>query len=348
MIVQLLDSLKAWVKGQPAYYAARRRLVELATRHIAGPTDSASAEDDLVVVCLVRNGELFVRSFIEHYIALGARQIVLLVNRPSDRTVEIARRYQQVTILRCDLPFKRFQFDMREAMVRRYGRRGWVLYADIDEHFHYPHADRLPIHELLRYLNRHGYTAVVAQMLDMFSGDALQAHRSSVDDRLADFYQFYDLSALEKYEYSSRYAGKNTASNPAIKIHMGGIRKLLFGAECLLIKHPLMRMTPDMVAFDGTTHDIRNARVADFSCVLLHYKFISALPEQTVSAIREGQYWQGSAEYRLYHKVLEHNPNLGIRQPSSLQLRTADDLIEQGFMVVSPAYEDWVQHGQQR
>ena len=46
--------------------------------------------------------------------------------------------------------------------------RNWVLCVDIDELFDYPFRREIPTVDLLRYLNRCGFTAVVAQLLDLF------------------------------------------------------------------------------------------------------------------------------------------------------------------------------------
>lgn len=40
--------------------------------HLHGPEEVSYAEDELVVVCLVRDGLPWVRSFVEHYFSLGS------------------------------------------------------------------------------------------------------------------------------------------------------------------------------------------------------------------------------------------------------------------------------------
>src|SRR5512133_2380919 len=56
--------------------------------HVQGPTEISYALDELVVLCVVRNGELYVRSFLDHYAALPVRHIVFLDNGSTDRTVD--------------------------------------------------------------------------------------------------------------------------------------------------------------------------------------------------------------------------------------------------------------------
>lgn len=329
-------------KDSPLYLPLRRLIVGLNTRRIAGPPRISYKHDEVIVVCLARNAELYVTSFLEHYFALGVKHVVLMVNRTSDTTVERARRDPRVTILECNLSFKRFQLAMREYMANRFGRNRWVLVVDIDEHFIYPRADMLNLHDFLRYLNIGGYTAVVAQMLDMFSDQSFSMQQSQPSDRLVEKYPYYDTTRLRTRSYTDLFGTSNTLANAKIHAYFGGIRRVVFNADCFLTKHPLIFAGRGVRPMRETSHDIENAYLADVSCLLLHYKFLSNLPKQAEQAIAEGQYWQNSVEYHQYYNVLDHTPDLEIKQPTSQRLEHANDLLDQGFIVVSPAYEAWV------
>lgn len=41
--------------------------------HLHGPEEITYAENELVVVCLVRDGQPWIKSFVEHYFALGVK-----------------------------------------------------------------------------------------------------------------------------------------------------------------------------------------------------------------------------------------------------------------------------------
>ena len=116
--------------------------------------------------------------------------------------------------------------------------------------------------DVLGYLNNNNYTAVVAQMLDMFSDVPLQKLESKVDDVLNAKYSFYDLSAIKKEDYlwSER-------SNPDIKMYWGEIRKMVFGTNNGLTKSPLVFIDGKARPF-VTWHHVRGARMADISCLL--------------------------------------------------------------------------------
>ena len=129
--------------------------------------------DELVVVCLVRDGLPWIGPFIEHYFLLGARHIVFLDNGSSDATVSVAAGYDNVSVLRSTLPFNRYELLLRQYLIERFGKGRWSLCVDIDELFDYPYSDVIGLGSLLGYLKAKSYTAVTAQMLDMFPEEPL-------------------------------------------------------------------------------------------------------------------------------------------------------------------------------
>src|SRR5215213_1384694 len=101
--------------------------------HVQGPEEIPYRKNELVVLCLVRDGEPWVRSFIEHYFSLGAKHIVFLDNDSTDGIVSAASEYDNVTLLRSKLPFgagvegsvgERL---MRRYLIERFGSNRWSL-----------------------------------------------------------------------------------------------------------------------------------------------------------------------------------------------------------------------------
>ena len=310
--------------------------------HVSGPEKIDLEHDELVVVCLVRNGETHIESFIEHHLGLGAKHLVFIDNGSTDATIEIARRYDRVTVLQTPLPFRAYKNWMRLYLMKRFGNHRWVLSLDVDERFDFPFSDILDLRSFLSYLNKHHYNAVVAQMLDMFADEPMSGGDADRAGSLLERFPFYDMSDIRKESYDAHeICSYNTASNADISVYFGGIRRTVFGADCTLTKHPL-------VFLDGSVkpvpaHFARNARVADISCVLYHFKCMPTLKKDAALAIREKGYSRDSYEYRQYHDVLEDDPHLRIRQPSSQTLQSVNELVDAGFLVVSNAYTMWAE-----
>lgn len=311
------------------------RLLACRIRHIAGPKTVEYGPDEVLLICVVRNGAYHVRTYIEYHLRLGVRHIVFLDNNSTDQTVQIAREYEDVTILQTDRPYHIYENAMKRYLAGRFSRGRWNLCADIDERFGYPFSDTLPLREFVRYLNRSSYTAVLAQMLDMFSDAPLSALRNIAAEDLRRCCTYYDISAIRKIDYRFGPPG-----HPAIKEHFGGIRRKLFGSDNGLTKAALVRVKDPRRLFVGW-HHASDARVADVSCVLLHYPFAGAFSEKVAEAVAARRYGKFTADYVRYAEWLRNDPTGTIRSDSARELRSVNSLLDDGFLVASEEYLDW-------
>jgi glycosyltransferase involved in cell wall biosynthesis len=326
---------------------------ELEVEHLHGPKEIPYREDELVVVCLVRDGWPWVRSFVEHYLALGAKHIVFLDNGSTDGTVEALQKYDNVTVLRSQLPFKRYQGRFRRYLIGRFGKRDrWCLCVDIDELFDYPYSDLLGLDSLLGYLNSKSYTAVTAQTLDMFPERALAERTNEPDEPLKQVHRFYDISRLRIERMGAQpelHCGRNnTFEDDDIEFYWNGIRTAAFDVELPLTKFPLTLCDGKVRPNPGSVHRVDSARVADFSCVLFHYKFLKHFREQTVRAVQEQNYRNNSYQYRKYLSALEDKPGLVLKQETSREIVSVNDLLENGFVTASNDYIRWVNAEERR
>jgi len=316
--------------------------------HLHGLEEVSYKEDELVVVCLVRNGRPYVRSFVEHYFSLGVKHIVFLDNGSTDGTVSAVTRYDNVTVLRTELPFKAFKGEgqtlMRKYLIERFGKGRWSLCVDMDELFDYPYSDVIGLDSLLDYLNSKSYTAVTAHMLDMFAErPVLSEQPGESDEPLKEVHRFYDISRLRKVRRGKDHdiVRNNTFESDEISLgFQGGIRDNVFGFKPWLTKYPLV--FSDGSVKPSPPHKIYNAKIADLTCVLFHYKFLKHFREQATRAAREKRYWKNSIRYKRYLEVLQRNPSLQLKQEASQEITSVNDLLEDRFLVVSDDYVSWV------
>src|SRR5215212_2846729 len=221
-------------------------------RHLHGPEEVTYTPDELVVVCLVRDGRPYLKSFVEHYFSLGVKHIVFLDNGSVDGTVSAALSYDNVTILQTDLPFKEHKNSMRQYLVARFGSGRWILYVDIDELFDYPYSDVVSLSSFLRHLTKQSYTAVVAQMLYMLPEKAALTAGARKDEPLKELHRFYDTSHVTMDDYESYNTVKqlnNMLASDQIGVYRNGINRALFGHNALLTKHPLIFVDEEVRPF---------------------------------------------------------------------------------------------------
>ncbi len=318
-----------------------KRIVHFTVEHLHGPEGVIYEPDELVVVCLVRDGRPYVKSFIEHYFSLGAKHIAFLDNGSIDGTVEALKNYENVTMLRSTLPFKEYDVLFKQYLIGRFGKKErWCLCVDIDELFDYPYSDVVGLGSFLGYLNANSYTAVAAQMLDMFPEEPLSGRASDPDEPLKERHRFYDLSNLKRMSIKKNpRLRNNTLESDEIETFRDGIENTVFGTKPLRTKFPLVFSDGRVKPFDRSSHWVDNARIADFTCVLFHYKFLDGyFHKQAAQAVREGQYHNDSARYKKYLEVMDKNPTLQMKRETARELKSVNELVENGLLVVSEEY----------
>src|SRR5215218_2711280 len=312
--------------------------------HLHGPEEVDYEPDELVVVCLVRDGRPYVKSFVEHYRSLGAKHLFFLDNGSTDGIVEALNNYNNVTVLQTMLPYKEYKHLMKQYLMGRFGKKDrWCLCVDIDELFDYPYSDVVALDSFLGYLSSNSYTAVAAQILDMLSEESLSGREGTLEDEpLKERHRFYDISNISRRsikELPHRDKRNNTLESDEIEIFRDGIRSAIFSDRPLLTKFPLVFTDGRIKPFDRSAHWVANAKIADISCVLLHYKFLDGyFQKQAAQAVREGQYHNNSTRYKRYLEALDKNPALKMKQETARELRGVNDLVENGFLVVSEEY----------
>lgn len=328
--------------GDPARELAREQEVHSTLEHLHGPEEVPYERDELIVVCPVRDGEPWVRAFIEHHFSLGVRHVVLLDNGSEDGTVAIAREYEGVTVLRTMLPFKTHKLAFKRYLIKRFGKGRWVLCLDMDEMFDYPYSDAVGLRSLLEYLDRGSYTALVTYTLDRFPEEPLLAAAKDTDKSLKELHDFYDISNVTEQKYRREVSKDNAVSNEEISVPRGGIQSAITGTSALLIRYPLTFVDDEIEIMNTSIHWVNNARIADFTGVIFHYRFAGDLHKYAARAAREESHGGNSARYKKYLEVLEETPDLQIKRETSKRLGSVNDLVDEQFLAVSEDYMTWV------
>jgi hypothetical protein len=135
------------------------------------------------------------------------------------------------------------------------------------------------------------------------------------------------------------YGQGNTLTSESSALYFGGIRKTLYGNNCLLTKHSLFRTGQNLDLFPHV-HFVNNAILADLSCVLLHYKLTSNAYE-TASQNKDA-FLAISKGYRDLIDVLNSKADLRIKQSTASEFRNTGELIENKFLFVSDRYREFV------
>ncbi|MBV1798780.1 glycosyltransferase family 2 protein [Siccirubricoccus sp. G192] len=125
---------------------------------------------------------------LQHLRALGVDRTILVDNRSSDDTREIAARDPSVHLI--DAPGSyagsNFGVDWTNALLDRYARGHWVLVVDADELLVFPGSDQAGLRPLCAHLDAIGSEALPTVLLDCFPEQPLRdLDFASGDDLLA-------------------------------------------------------------------------------------------------------------------------------------------------------------------
>lgn len=108
-------------------------ILQKSVKHIFGLPEISTSDNSLIVLCVVRNGESSLKKFIEYHLSLGVKHIVFLDNDSIDMTVNIIRKYENITLLQTKYKSPRFNTVFETYLVRRFGKHKRYFFTTIDE-----------------------------------------------------------------------------------------------------------------------------------------------------------------------------------------------------------------------
>lgn len=343
IIMSLKDILKL-VLPPKRIRKLRECIVPMNVTHLHGPKSIRLSGNEAVVTCIVKNAEFYMEQFIRHYTQMGFRHIFFLDNGSDDQTISIGKRHNNVSIFQSKLPVGMYLGFLKKFLAQNSAEGGWCLDADQDEFFDYPFSNVIGLQCFIEYLNKRNYTAVVTQLLDMFSDKPASHLGIKQEENLKTIYQYYDISEINKVKYHlsdfvEKYGNLNEISSEKTALYFGGIRKTLYGNDCLLTKHSLFLPGKNLDIFPHS-HFVNNARLADVSCVMLHYKLISNALDM---ALQNKNYFPGCEQgYSDFIDFIKNNPEYKIKRDTAVKLQNVNDLVENSFLFTSEEYREHV------
>ena len=332
----------------------------------------ALAEGDIVALMVARNEALRLPSALRHLRSLGVDRVLIVDNRSTDGTREIAARDGRVHLV--DAPGSyagsNFGVDWTNAVLDRYARGHWALVVDADELLVFPGSDRPgALRALCRHLDAIGSEALPTVLLDCFPEEPLRDLRFRSGDELLAAAPWFEPTPLRR-EPSEHF--------PYVQ-QFGGLRERLFFPEAdprrpgrfahqklynLFWRLPALRASerfralapkrspnatkvPLMKWREGaglvsSTHMLRPMALAPEqpSGVLLHFKFLQDFHARAEDAVARGAHYDGSREYRRYLEALERNPAFSLHSGRSVRYAGPDQLVELGLMRDTPAWAE--------
>jgi Glycosyl transferase family 2 len=256
----------------------RRTFVRLNTQHLHGPRRWYLSDNDVVLILVGRNIMHSAPYFLDYYRSRGVNKFVYLDNGSQDNSIPYFSAQSDAIVARCLLNFRHFQPELRFCAASDFAVGGWRLAVDADELLDYPGSGQMSIPMLIDALASRGFTGLAAQMLEMVPKGSLKAHQHKSFNECVESFRYYSTDNISINDYHcpadplNFFASYNVISNNEIKIMRGGLRKTMFGEDCLLLKHVIFKDAPRVLPLPHP-HFTCGLVLADFTAVLYHYKF---------------------------------------------------------------------------
>ncbi len=330
---------RAWQNLRGRLYMRRAaQRVRTGMQVVHGPHLTKLAEHEVALVLVGRDVAYFLDHHIAHHRKLGVSHIVYVDNGSTDGSIDIARRWPDITIVTCDADFREHEREIRFQANTMVLEGGWRLAIDPDELLDYPNADRVPLPELARRMAARGHTALVAQMLDMAFDGPISVAGAMPYSEAAHSFDRYNIADLERFSYQGSdlswawFLDQNRVTNPTIPVLYGGLRRAAFGEPCCLTKHALFRMG-DGVVPQPHPHVTTGVVCTDFSAVLRHYKLAGGVVAREQKLLAENRV--AHDETRLRVSRLAQEGDLNLADYCDAQGPTVERLIAQDVLQIT-------------
>ena len=297
-------------------------------RVLHGPSRVMLGASDCAVVSLMKDAAWFVGPFIRHH-----------------QAVAIASGFDNVTVIRNTLPARSYECLLRSLTARQVFRGGWLLFVDSDELFEVPFGKGAALPRLTAYLDAQGYTAMASQMLDLFSADDYATTRALDYEATISAFDRYSLSEITKVPYHDRevigfnWFVRENRCEAAVQWLIGGLRHEVFGEDCVLTKHSLVRNLPG-IELMSHPHCASGVVLADVTGLLRHYKLAGDYLDRDRRNILRGV-WDHAEDARRV-AVAGAGTDFTISVSDPRPWRGPQDLVAQGFLIASERYQRFI------
>jgi thioredoxin-like negative regulator of GroEL len=235
--------------------------------------DISVRPDEVLLIAAFRNEHSKLDWFLNYYRKLGVDKFILVDNASTDASTTLLLNSPDVILYRSSDSYSRSGLGMRwiNHLIEQHGRNNWCIFVDADEALVYPDCENSKLHVLTDYLNRAGYEAMQARMVDMYPESAARAGTESWQSTFNCFDNNFFCHSHPICPYSEIY---------------GGVRRRLFRGFQTMQKVPLINGAAH-IKFLISSHQITPAKLANITGALLHYHLVNVFNSELQSLVRD-------------------------------------------------------------
>lgn len=318
-------------------FRSRRQLSSIADRtaDITG--------DSILAVTTLRNEMTRLPFFLEFYRSLGVDHFLIIDNASDDGSDAFLAGQDDVSLWQTDISYHsaRFGVDWMTYLQMKYAHGRWCLTVDADELLVYSGDAHCDLKGLTHALEKQGFSAFGALMLDLYPEDALGEQSYQAKDDPRDILAWFDAGP---YRSQRQYPLGNLWVQ-------GGVRERVFFSDepkrsPTLNKLPLVKWNRRF-AYVNSSHSMLPPRMnftydgpggATPSGALLHTKFLPEIVSKSETEKRRKEHFYAPEAFDQYYDDIMDAPCLW--SDSSVRYEGPQQLVQLGLI----SSEDWGLH----
>lgn len=257
-------------------------------------------EQTLVLICVAKNESENMERIYQYYRKMGIKSFAFIDNNSTDDSVELYRSMKEVNVYFAKDAYTSLR---RQAWINRiiahYGFDKWYLVIDSDEYLDFNQSESHSVQDILNFCYANKLSRMHALMVDMYPKEII--------------YQSQDIDFLKEYKYFDKdtYEGMQGKNAILLKGYQGGVRARLFSSTEIsekpwLTKTPLFYFERGDIQFQShmSFPFYKNFQSKHY-LVLRHYKFLPSDLEKYKQRVKNGNFANGSHEYKCYVSQME-------------------------------------------
>lgn len=297
---------KIWPSSWPPHLRPNSNQLELLT-----DLDKTNhlLRNNLIVISVMRNENVILRHFLNHYRKIGVKTFIVADNCSDDGTREYLLSQDDVIVYSVDTEYKESHYGVswQQAILANHCVNKWVVVADADEFLIFPDMENKKLEIFIAKIEQFGANCIKLGMVDMYPFKDL-ASADFQNHSPFSVAKWFDKKPFQDWLLNSGCFSNNVnwTSSLRHRIDTYAEPNSFVSQKFALVKYkPWMR-------FSEGFHCASSVKIHNSHAWFAHFKYHAGFKEKVNTEILRKQHFKDAKEYKRYASLLaERNDDFG-------------------------------------